>query len=100
MENFSKFTTEEDTFLQDNFGILKISRLAIRLDRPYFMVESRLVALQFLDEKKSNGKYYTDDEIDYNLLKSGCTEEELKRLRGSMRVGAAAKFQGNISEIN
>jgi len=84
MENFTCFTQEEDDFIRTHFS-LKISRLAIRLNRQYFMVEQRCINLG-LCKKQTNGRYYTEDEEDYNLLKDGCTEDEIKVLRGKKNV--------------
>jgi hypothetical protein len=39
-----------------------------------------------LTRKIGSGKYYSDDEIEYNLLVNGCTEEEIRKLRGSRNI--------------
>jgi hypothetical protein len=85
MLNFSKFTKEEDEFL--TLGIIehKVSRLAFKLKRPYFMVEQHCVALGLI-RKPRETRFISDDEVEFNLLFSGCTEEEIRELRGSKTV--------------
>jgi hypothetical protein len=85
MENFTRFTEEEDDILRTQFS-KRVSRLAIKLNRPYWMVEQRCVILGLMREKQTNDKYYIPDEEDYNLLKEGCDEQELKALRGRKSV--------------
>jgi len=82
-----KFSEQEDDFIRRYFRKLKISRLAHKLGRTYEAVECRCVVLGLLSEKSINhSKFCTDDEIEYNLLQEGCTEEEIKKLRGSKSV--------------
>jgi hypothetical protein len=86
MLNFSRFSEQEDTFLKVEFKNLPVSRLAFKLGRPYFVVEQRCIALGILKERQSSSRYYCDDEVEFNLLVNGCTEEEIRELRGSRRV--------------
>ena len=99
MEKFTIFVQEEDDFLRENIHRIKISRLSIRLNRPYYMVAHRCVFLQLLEEKDIgiNQRYYTQDEVDYNLLKSGCTEEEIRKLRGTRIVSISIKDRNSGS---
>jgi len=96
MQKLTPFTDEEDLFLLDNCFSMKPSRLALRLNRPYSLLIIRLEELRLMDRYKVrkilNGKYFTDDEIDYNLLSNGITEIELIKLRGISRVGVSERI--------
>jgi hypothetical protein len=85
MQNFSKFTKEEDEFLAIGIITTRLSRLAFRLDRPYFMVEQHCVALGLIRKRKES-RFISTDEEEYNLLKAGCSEVEIKELRGTKTV--------------
>ena len=102
MELFA-FTSEEDEYLKDAFRKrTKISRMAIKLRREYDSVAQRLVGFGYIsekdNEKRVHCKYETQDEIDYDMLVNGSTEEEIEKEVGSMRVGICLDGSGDLED--
>lgn len=100
MELCRKFTADEDEFLIVNYLVMQVSRMAFRLQRPYGMVQMRLVMLGLRTEKElnMNGKFMFSDEIDYNLLMDGNSEEEIQKIRGSRTVLSGYKSHSSFSD--
>jgi len=89
------FTEDEDAYLVDAFKKrIKVSRMAIKLDRSYNCLEYRLVQLGFVHiddfERRKNSKYSTPDEIEFELLLDGNTEEDIKKEIGLNKVYASS----------
>jgi hypothetical protein len=85
------FTNEEDEYLvQANILGIKVSRMAIKLDKDYCTTLRRLVELGCVNEKVlqkiEKSHFYCEDENDYEMLSSGLTEEELKDEKARCRV--------------
>jgi hypothetical protein len=100
MELNQKFTVEEDDYLRRSVekGV-RVSRMAVRLNRPYYAVQGRLVKLELIAEKDvRNSKFCSDDEIDYELLKSGNSEEDLAKIHGTSRIFSIQHSQSAMSE--
>ena len=87
-----KFSEEEDKFLIEAFKEdIKISKMAIRLNRSYDSILMRLIYLGYLSKKVLRSKFKTNDEIDYELRLEGCSDEEIKKCREHCRVGVILK---------
>jgi len=99
MPIFLKFAHEEDEYIKSHFGIIKISRIAFKLQRPYDAIKLRCIALGLILPKMiKDSRYCCDDEIEYNLLVNGCTEEEIRQLRGTRTVAFGSTL--SLNEID
>lgn len=85
------FLNEENEYLKNAVRKrVKISRMAIRLGREYDDVALRLVELGYISQEvnneRLNAKFATQDEVEFDMLKDGNTEEDIEKTIGSTRV--------------
>jgi hypothetical protein len=102
MELFA-FTSEEDEYLKDAFRKrIRVSRMAVKLRREYDSVAQRLVDFGYIlakdNDKRVHCKYETQDEIEFDMLMDGSTEEELEKIVGCTKVGLSACSGSNEEE--
>lgn len=92
------FSPQEDEFLKVMIVTGKekrVSRLAIKLKKPYESVQTHLRVLGLIEEKVKPTKFKTKDEIEYDLLMDGNAESEISEILGSCVVHIKKQSGGN-----